>query len=525
LPRRKYLCGRNLAGSARTAVRSLLHEPTEIVPKQPESTRARENPHFRFFTRWEELITKAGRLDGLKDAPVVAVPLALSTYTYLPLFQRFLNELGYSVRLSGKTTRQIRQSSAGICGGEFCFPAKAALGHVRKLVETEGSEPIFLPHVISAPPNSYTTNAYFCPYVQSFPSIARASLEINGLDSSRIISPVIDFRLPEHLQVRELCRSIGAPLGKSDSRIEAAWKEAVAAQEQFTAACAIEGERAVSVIRRRGEKAIVVLGRPYNVHDLGMNLGLVRKIAELGYTVIPLDFLAESVLQLGEPFKNLYWSHAQKIIRAVNKIQSTDLLHAVYFTNFNCGPDSFVESYARQLFGEKPMLVLELDEHEADAGYITRIEAFLDVVKCAPPIRNFPEIVFPPSSDSEFRRRKIWIPRLHPVAAPLFAAAFRSFGYKAEVLPLEGYPVFIRWQHRCSLRLSGLLATTPRCYLWKTKKRLKSAVGLPLVRSACRWSQQSGRSLRNSGTPIQSPVKPPTLCPWQAVPAGSVSTL
>lgn len=496
-----------------------------LCGREPESTCARENPHFRFFTRWEELITKAGRLDGLENAPVVAVPLALSTYTYLPLFQRFLNELGYSVRLSGKTTRQIRQSSTGICGSEFCFPVKAALGHVLKLVKREGREPIFLPHVISAPPNSYTTNAYFCPYVQSFPSIARASLEINGVDSSRIISPIIDFRLPEHLQVRELCRSIGVPLEKDDRVIEAAWKEAVAAQEQFAAACAVEGEKAVSEIQHRGEKAIVVLGRPYNVHDLGMNLGLVRKIAELGYTVIPLDFLAEPDLQLGEPFKNLYWSHAQKIIRAVKRIRRTDFLHAVYFTNFNCGPDSFVESYARQLFGEKPLLVLELDEHEADAGYITRIEAFLDVVKSAPPVRSFPEIVLPSSSDREFRRRKIWIPRLHPVVAPLFAAAFRSFGYNAEALPLEDEEAFEIGRRLTSGKECLPMVATIGAFVKKLRetdtKPGEAAYFMSMASGPCRFGQYAlkDRMVLNELGYADIPIlSPSTLDSYQGLP-------
>ena len=496
-----------------------------LCGREPGSTRSRESPHFRFFRRWEELLRRAGRLEGLDKAPVVAIPLALSTYTYLPLFQRFLNELGYSTKLSGKTTQQIRQSSAGICGGEFCFPVKAALGHVLNLVEREGNEPIFLPHVISAPPNNYTTNAYFCPYVQAFPSVARASLEINGVDGSRIISPIIDFRLPERLQVKELCRSLARPLGRDARAIETAWKEAVAAQERFAATCALEGEKALSEIERKGEKAIVILGRPYNVHDLGMNLGLVRKIAELGYTVIPLDFLAGSALQLGEPFRNLYWSHAQKIIEAAKKIRRTDLLHAVYFTNFNCGPDSFVESYARHLFGEKPLLVLELDEHEADAGYITRIEAFLDVVKNTPVALSFPEIVLPPSSDDEFRRRKIWIPRLHPVAAPLFAGAFRSFGYKAEVLPLEDEEAFeIGRRLTCGKECLPMVATIGALVkkLRETgTKPGEAAYFMPTASGPCRFGQYAlkGRMVLNELGYTDIPIlSPSTLNSYQGLP-------
>jgi len=53
----------------------------------------------------------------------------------------------------------------------------------------------------------------------------------------------------------------------------------------------------------------------------------------------------------------------------------------VYLTNFSCGPDSFLLSYAEEIMGNRPLLMLELDEHGADAGYMTRVEAFFDVLR------------------------------------------------------------------------------------------------------------------------------------------------
>ena len=53
-------------------------------------------------------------------------------------------------------------------------------------------------------------------------------------------------------------------------------------------------------------------------------------------------------------------------------------LYPVYITNFGCGPDSFITHFFRQEMAGKPFLQLEIDEHSADAGAITRIEAFLD---------------------------------------------------------------------------------------------------------------------------------------------------
>jgi predicted nucleotide-binding protein (sugar kinase/HSP70/actin superfamily) len=46
-----------------------------------------------------------------------------------------------------------------------------------------------------------------------------------------------------------------------------------------------------------------------------------------------------------------------------------------------CGPDSFLCSYFRRLMGTKPYLELEVDDHTAEAGMLTRCEAFLDSLR------------------------------------------------------------------------------------------------------------------------------------------------
>jgi len=141
--------------------------------------------------------------------------------------------------------------------------------------------------------------------------------------------------------------------------------------------------------------------------------------------------------ELGAEFENLFWNFPQRIIHAVKKLRKNPRVFPIYFTNFNCGPDSFVEPYAEFLSGEKPTLTLGMDEHDADAGYITRIEAFLDVVKNAVLPAKFPEIIVRETHEDEFKKRKIWIPNMHTAGAFLGAAAFRGMGYDAESLPTE----------------------------------------------------------------------------------------
>ena len=72
---------------------------------------------------------------------------------------------------------------------------------------------------------------------------------------------------------------------------------------------------------------------------------------------------------------------ARKYCRPVGYVAKTENLFAVYMSNFSCGPDSFLTHFVRKEMKGKPYMHLEVDEHSADAGMITRFEAFLDSLK------------------------------------------------------------------------------------------------------------------------------------------------
>jgi predicted nucleotide-binding protein (sugar kinase/HSP70/actin superfamily) len=49
-------------------------------------------------------------------------------------------------------------------------------------------------------------------------------------------------------------------------------------------------------------------------------------------------------------------------------------------TNFGCGPNSFIIKITEDIMGGKPLGQLEIDEHAAEAGIVTRLEAFVDTI-------------------------------------------------------------------------------------------------------------------------------------------------
>ena len=80
----------------------------------------------------------------------------------------------------------------------------------------------------------------------------------------------------------------------------------------------------------------------------------------------------------------MYWRYGQKIFSAAHIVREDPRLHAIYITNFACGPDSFILHFFKEKMRGKPYLQIEVDEHSADVGAITRLEAFLDSIKNIP---------------------------------------------------------------------------------------------------------------------------------------------
>ncbi len=189
---------------------------------------------------------------------------------------------------------------------------------------------------------------------------------------------------------------------------------------------------------RPDERLFVLVSRPYNGCDEEVNLRLPEKIANLGVRMIPVDMLNLSKARLGDVglHKAMFWSYGQKILRAAELIKRDERLFAIYLSNFSCGPDSFLMTFFKDIMGKKPCLQLEIDEHSADAGVITRLEAFLDSLKYykSDGRRIVPAEVNDARQTSN-RKRTWYIPYMGDNSYGL-AACLRGYGQPAEVMPL-----------------------------------------------------------------------------------------
>jgi predicted nucleotide-binding protein (sugar kinase/HSP70/actin superfamily) len=67
-------------------------------------------------------------------------------------------------------------------------------------------------------------------------------------------------------------------------------------------------------------------------------------------------------------------------MRTAKLIRERPQYFGLHLTNFGCRPDSFIEHFYKHVMGDRPYLILELDEHTAVAGAMTRLAAYKNVI-------------------------------------------------------------------------------------------------------------------------------------------------
>jgi predicted CoA-substrate-specific enzyme activase len=369
-----------------------------------------------------------GEADLSPNAPEVGIPRILYFHEMFPFWKAFFTELGYRVVLSDATNKELIRKGVENVVAETCFPIKVSHGHLLNLLEKEVKR-IFLPSIINLKASHpEIPNNTACPYAQAFPYAVPSSIDFKRR-YVEVLQPILHFGFGrDHLE-KELV-DFGKSLHRGPKRVKKALHKAERFQALFLQSLLNRGKEILDQVSPN-DKVMVVVGRPYNSCDSGVNLEIPKKLRDLGVLAIPMDFLPLDSVKPSEEIREMYWRYGQKMLAAGKIFNEDPRLYAVHITNFGCGPDSFISHFFRDLSKEKPYLQLEIDEHSADAGAITRCEAFLDSLKN---VKAKKGLSLKREKAKTDRTKKIYIPYMcdHSFAV---AAAFEACGVESDVFP------------------------------------------------------------------------------------------
>jgi predicted CoA-substrate-specific enzyme activase len=383
-----------------------------------------------FFDKREHLLFRELKKDS-GTGPSVGIPRALLVYDYAPLLIGFLNALDARCVLSSQTNQQIVGQAIELSYTDSCFPLKLLHGHAATLKDVDY---ILYPCAIRLGEKEGDENQkYACPLVQASPFIIRQTVNLG----ERLLIPILDFSRGNAEVIKNLT-DIAVKMGFSRRKGREAALAGIESQESFEADESALGRELLEQLHQNDQLGVVLFARAYMSQDAGANLGIAEKLAQLGVVPIPLSFLPLESVDPKEYSDRPYWYYESKYIAGSAITVSDPQLFGLSLTNFGCGPNSFILRIVEDIMGGKPLGQLEIDEHAAEAGIVTRLEAYVDTIKGfarSAEGREAPhKDIYRAASTLINTKKTFLIPRMAP-HAELVGALLEANGIRAIVLP------------------------------------------------------------------------------------------
>lgn len=333
------------------------------------------------------MINKETAGENMTKEMKIGIPRAISYYNYYPFWYGFFTKLGIEIILSDPTTKKTMADGASLVVTETCLPIKVYVGHVLNLID-KGVKNIFVPSIQSIAPKIYN-----CSKIRGLPDLIRNV--VNGdfnlieatFDMSEKNKTMFDFLTEIANQFGIKDTKIITQAQESGSIVQNNFNVMVQNGLNFDEALKYAKDGQVIIPPKKEEKPINValIGHGYNIYDKRACMDATSKLEKMNVRVYNSYQLTPEQLKGGMNClnANLYWANQFEMTGcAGHYFQDEKIDGIITITAFGCGPDSLmIEDIKRKAKNfSKPLLNLTIDEHTGEAGFVTRLEAFCDML-------------------------------------------------------------------------------------------------------------------------------------------------
>jgi len=315
----------------------------------------------------------------------IGYPATLMYYSHFPLWKSFLNALGHEVIISPKTSKNILESGIKDTVTDACIPIKILHGHVSALVGKVDF--ILIPRMVSIV--KYET---FCPKFLGLPEMVKYSIE----NVPKILSPKVELKYG-FWQIYKVLNSLGKQLGATKKELFTAIFTAMKTQSRYEklllsgffpeeAMDIIEGSNIPKIKDISKSINLAVLGYPYQVYDSYITVNMLENLKKMGVNIFTCEMVPYSEQKKYRKVlpKELFWYYSNIVMRCTyHYLKSKQTDGIVHVTAFACGPDAMLDKLMELECKSHniPYLNITIDEHTGEAGILTRLEAFADMLK------------------------------------------------------------------------------------------------------------------------------------------------
>jgi len=318
---------------------------------------------------------------------VIGFPRAMSYYNDYPFYYGFFNDLGIKVVLSDVTTKQTMSNGSALVVTETCLPIKVYIGHVLNLID-KGVDKIFVPSIQSIAPKIYN-----CSKIRGLPDLVRNvvkkpfTMVEATLDKSEKNQGLYEFlaEITKYYNItdKEIIKKASKAGWRCYNNFHIMSKSGMSYKKALNNA--LQGKVVIESDQKEHPISIALVAHGYNIYDDRTCMKIFDKLEAMDvrvYTSLQLskEQLDDGITSLGN---EQYWANEYDMTgSAGHYLKDVKVDGIITLTAFGCGPDSLmVERITRKAKRfNKPLLNLTIDEHTGEAGFITRLEAFVDML-------------------------------------------------------------------------------------------------------------------------------------------------
>ncbi len=318
---------------------------------------------------------------------VIGIPRGMSFYNNYPFWYGFFTSLGIKIVLSDPTTKQTMSDGSALVVTETCLPIKIYLGHILNLI-AKGVKNIFVPSLQSIAPKIYN-----CSKIRGLPDLVRNVIKAD----INIIEPTLD-KSQKHQGLYEFLEEAVKPFGITNfEEIKKASKQGWRVYNNFLVMArsgmsykkamnyALQGKVFIENPSNSSPINVALISHGYNIYDDRACMKIFDKLEKMEvkvFTALQLtdEQMKEGISTLGQV---RYWANEYEMTGAAGHYLKDNKIDGIVTLNaFGCGPDSLMIEQITRKAKEcgKPILSLTIDEHTGEAGFITRLEAFIDML-------------------------------------------------------------------------------------------------------------------------------------------------
>lgn len=308
----------------------------------------------------------------------IGFPMGLNFYELLPFWHKFFTTLGFNVKASGFSNRELYiDGQASIPSDTVCFPAKLIHGHVEKLIK-EGIDFIFYPCLSYNIDEGLGDNHYNCPVVAYYPEVIKGNME--NVNKIKFFSQYLGIHKRKELP-KKLTPGLALYFNDiTEKEVTRALDLAFNEYDNYMARIRNIGDEIINKARKNNLPIVVLAGRPYHV-DPEINHGIDKLITSLGCAIITEDVISNRVEKFKVKVLN-QWTYHSRLYAACKYICDQKDMELIQLVSFGCGVDAITTDECRRILEEKNKLYtqIKIDEITNLGAVKIRIRSMLAAI-------------------------------------------------------------------------------------------------------------------------------------------------